>query len=456
MAFYNRENEIRRLKRALSSPTAKLVVLYGRRRCGKTTLINQILSKNDIYFMASQSDEAIQRTELANIIAEQVDGFDQVIYPNWEALFSNLNQRLNQKVTLCLDEFPYLVKSSESLPSIIQKMVDQADQRKFHLVLCGSSQQMMQGLVLDSTAPLYGRSDEIMKILPLDAGWIMDSINCSPIQAVQEYATWGGVPRYWELRQEFNNYQEAVTEIILDRLGVLREEPTRLFLDDMRESVQAHSLLALVGKGSNKLSEIAGRLNKPATHLSRPLSRLIQLGYLIREIPFGESTKSTKRSLYKIVDPFMNFYFSFVSPNLSRLEMGLTKQVYTSIAPKFNHFVANEWEHLSRKSIPIAPISDIHFGQAYRWWGNNIKGEMMELDIVAESIDKKYLLIGECKWTDVNTPEQLIRQLIEKGNLLPNKKGRKIIPALFVKSFQHLPSRFLNILSPDDVLSRLR
>jgi len=458
MAFYNRDNEIRRLRRALSSGQAKLVVLYGRRRCGKSTLIRQVLSKNDFYFMAPQADEAIQRAQFANVIAGQIKGFDQVLYPDWESLFTNLQNSLNSdssSITLCLDEFPYLAKSSSSLPSVIQKVVDEMEQRKFHLVLCGSSQQMMQGMVLDSTAPLYGRSDEILKILPLEAGWIMDSLNCLPVQAVEEYATWGGVPRYWELRQEYDTYEEAVKEAVLDRLGILHEEPTRLFLDDMRESVQAYSILSIVGKGSNKLSEIAGRLNKPATHLARPLNRLIQLGYLSREIPFGESLKSSKRTLYKLADPFMNFFFSFVSPNLSRLELGLTEQVFESLAPKLNSFFANEWENLCRRSVPMAPISDIAFGQAFRWWGTNVNGEMMELDLVAESADKQYLLVGECKWADILNPEPILHQLFQKAQLLPDLKKRNIIPVLFIKSLKEAAGSF-QIFTPAEVLKRLR
>lgn len=458
MAFYNRDNEIRRLRRGLSGAQPRLMVLYGRRRCGKSTLIRKVLSEDDFYFMAAQADEAIQRAQLASVIAAKIRGFDQAVYPDWASLFTNLQNNLDGSlppVTLCLDEFPYLVKSSPSLPSVIQKIVDEMERRKFHLILCGSSQQMMQGIVLDSAAPLYGRSNEILKVAPLEAGWIMDSLDCTPAQAVEEYATWGGVPRYWELRQEYDTYEEAVKEAVLDRLGILHEEPTRLFLDDMRESIQAYSILSIVGKGRHKLSEIAGRLNKPATHLTRLLSRLIQLGYLSREIPFGESLESSKKTLYKLSDPFMNFFFSFVSPNLSHLELGLTEQVYESVAPRLNSFFAREWENLCRRSVPMAPVSDILFNRPSPWWGANINGEMMEVDLVAESVDKQHLLVGECKWTDVADPASIFQNLSRKAQLLPGLKKRNIIPALFVKSLKKETNSFL-IFTPEEVLGRLR
>jgi AAA+ ATPase superfamily predicted ATPase len=228
---------------------------------------------------------------------------------------------------LCIDEFPYLVKGSVSLPSIIQKIIDTTSDRKYHLILCGSSQQMMQGLILDSSSPLNGRADEIMKIGPLEAGWISEEFDCKSDQSIVEYSVWGGVPRYWELRTEEKSFKTVVKNIILDRYGVLHEEPVRLFLDDMRESVQAFSILSVVGNGSNRLSEIAGKLNKPATQLSRPVDNLIQLGYLKRDVPFGESETNSKRGIYRIADPFMNFYFNFLVPNLTRLELGLTDQV---------------------------------------------------------------------------------------------------------------------------------
>lgn len=456
MTFYNREKEIKRLVRAFSSVKPKLIVLYGRRRCGKSTLLRQVLAENDFYFVAPQADEAIQRAQLANVIAAQIKGFDQVVYPDWESLFINLHNSLDRPVTLCLDEFPYLFKSSTSLPSVLQKIVDQMQDRRFHLVLCGSSQQMMHGLVLDRTAPLYGRSDEILKIIPLEAGWIMESLNCGPDQAIIEYATWGGVPRYWEIRREYEDYEEAVKDIILDRLGILHEEPTRLLLDDLRETVQANSLLSLVGQGNHKLSEIAGRLQKPSTHLSNPLNKLIQLGYIKREIPFGESSRSTKRTLYKMEDPFLGFFFSFVAPNLSRLELGLTEAVFDDIQPKLKHHIAGEWEKMCRRSVPMAPVMGIPFDKASRWWGVNANGEKMELDVVSESIDKKHLLVGECKWTEIQDPLPILSQLTAKAQLLPKLKGRTIVPVLFVRSLRSGSGASPAIFTPAEVLPKLR
>jgi hypothetical protein len=455
MNFYNREKEKQRLNKALQNDKAKLIVIYGRRRCGKSTLIKNVIGSNDVYFMAQQADESIQLAQLASAIGEKIEGFDSVVYPNWESLFINLNNVIKQTITICIDEFPYLVKNSNGLPSVIQKIIDNNTARKYHLILCGSSQQMMRGLILDSTAPLYGRANEILKLTPLEAGWIDEALECSAEQAVLEYSVWGGVPRYWELRKEDESFEAALKNIILDRYGVLHEEPSRLFLDDMREYVQAYSILTLVGNGCNRLSEIASRINKPANQLSRPIENLIQLGYLKREVPFGEHLKNSKKGLYRIADPFMNFYFTFVAPNLSRLELNLTDQVYGILATKISLFVSGEWENLCRRSIPMLPVKGINFDIAYRWWGANCENKPMEIDVIAESLDKRFLLVGECKWSLIGDVSKLVDELIQKARLLPFAKDKIIIPVVFVKE---TTQKGVNdgVFLPFDVMGRLK
>ena len=459
MNFLNRFNEKQRLESALGSQEAQLVVIYGRRRIGKSTLIRQVLKKNDIYFLAHLSDGILQRAQFAKAIAEQVPDFDRAIYPDWEALFTNLYNSLKLPINICIDEFPYLVRKSPELPSLIQKIIDEKSDRLYHLILCGSSQQMMQGLVLDSSSPLYGRANQILKINPLPQGRIQDAIHCNPVEAVKEFSVWGGIPRYWEIRAQEDSFENALKNQVFDRLGVLHEEPLRLLSDDMRESVQAFSILTLVGRGVHKISEIAARLGKPATHISRPLDKLIQLGFLKREIPYGSSHRSGKKSLYKISDPFTRFYFTFVESNLSRLELGLTDQVFKTVLPGLDHYIGAEWENMCRESVPFGSINGIEFGVPSRWWGTNIKGDKMELDMVCESLDNKYLLVGECKWSEINNPERLINKLRNKAELLPGKLPSKILPLLFVKKIEQRPEHNQEtreiVFTPKDVLKRL-
>ena len=201
------------------------------------------------------------------------------------------------------------------------------------------------------------------------------------------------------------------------------------------------------------MSEIAARMNKPATNLSSPLDRLIMLGYITREIPFSESPKNSKKSLYKISDPFLDFYFTFVVPNRSLIELERNDFVLSLINQNFNKYVSSHWESLCRMSVVSSEIDGIMFNDAYRWWGSVSKDKSIELDVVSESICGKYLLIGECKWTDNENPERLMFELENKISDLPFAKDKTIIKKLFLKSYDGKENN--DIFLPKDIINRL-
>jgi len=150
---------------------------------GKSRLLQEVLGQKHVYFLADQREPTLQREAFAIEIARMVPGFDQAVYPSWDVLFSALNTRPTNGLVVAIDEFPYLAQMAPELPSIIQKLVDQRSGLQFALVVCGSSQKMMQGMVLDSSAPLYGRASEIIKVRPLAAGWIRDALHMRGVPA---------------------------------------------------------------------------------------------------------------------------------------------------------------------------------------------------------------------------------------------------------------------------------
>lgn len=313
MEFVDRKKELERLQKSLSREKPQFIVVYGRRRIGKSTLIKKVMNfeRGDIYFLADKTSEPSQRQLFSSIIDISVEGFSMASYPTWESLLVSLNRSIEHRITLCLDEFPYLVKSCPALPSIIQKLLDEK-KLKYDLIICGSSQQMMQGFVLDSKEPLYGRADEIMKMKPISPAFLRQALHCDADQAVREYAVWGGVPRYWELRENYDNYYEAIENLLLTSEGTLYDEPTKLLYDEMRDTVQASSILSFIGNGANKLSEIASRAEKQATDITPLLLRLRELGFVNKEIPFGESEKKSKKGLYHISDSLLRFHYHYV------------------------------------------------------------------------------------------------------------------------------------------------
>lgn len=457
--FIDRQDSLKRLRNALLRTTPQFLVIYGRRRIGKSTLIKEIMQDKDVYFLSDQTNEANQRALFAKAIAYSIPRFDKVVYPDWETLLLELNDRLSERITVCLDEFPYMVKSCASLPSVIQKLLN-GKTLKYDLIICGSSQQLMQGYVLDKREPLYGLADEIIKLPPIPVSYIGQALNVNTIAAVEEYSIWGGIPRYWELRADYPDMDTAIRELALDTKGILAEEPQRLLQDDLRDTIQTSTILSIIGNGVNRITEIASRAGKEATQISEPLSKLRELGYIRREIPFGESEKKSKKGIYRINDNMLQFYYRFIAPHRSILELRRIDTVMHLINAQFTQHVGDCWEHLCRQYISGNEIDGIVYNIASRWWGKifpegNKEGTMIELDVVAESFDKKHILIGECKWTNKEDAQRLARTLSEKAAHLPFiKDGQEVHLVLFLKQEpEHQES--IRYFLPEDIIETI-
>ena len=458
MEFVDRKKEFERLQKSLKREKPQFIVVYGRRRIGKSTLIKKVMdfSRGDIYFLADKTSEPSQRQLFSTTIDMTIEGFSAANYPTWESLLLSLNRSVDHRITVCLDEFPYLVKSCPALPSILQKLLDDK-KLKFDLIICGSSQQMMQGFVLDSKEPLYGRADEIIKMKPIAPAFVSEALRCDAAQAVREYAVWGGVPRYWELRENYDSLYDAIEHLLLTSEGTLYDEPSKLLYDEMRDTVQASSILSFIGNGANKLSEIAARAEKQATDITPHLSRLRELGFINKEIPFGESEKKSKKGLYHISDPLLRFHYRYVIPYRSLIELGNSQAVLTVFKNAENDYVSRAWEELCRNHISAYGMDGIIYQMASRWWGSYYNEEKqqylpVELDVVAESFDGKHLFIGECKWQEhIDAMEELSRlQTIAKG--LPFTKDHEIHLGLFLKEKPINPEA-ATIYYPEDIMA---
>lgn len=454
MDFLDRKEEIAELKRVLNAKASRFVVVFGRRRLGKSTLIKRVLSKDDVYFMAGDLVDHLQRNLLRTQLAEKFPAMGMADYSSWEDLLRMLNSLTKKRFTLCLDEFPYMVKHAPELPSVLQRLID-SKELKYHIVICGSSQRMMQNMILSQSEPLFGRAHAILNIQPIPIAYLQEALGLDPIATIEESGVWGGVPRYWELREEYPNLQEAIRGTMLSSTSVLYDEPKRLFLDDMAAAVQSESLMAIVAGGANRLSEIAARMGREATALSAPIDKLIQMNYLRREIPFGESPKKSKKGIYRINDPLMDFYYTFIMPNLSSLGSGRKNYVLEQIQSRFNEYIGRYWEHLCREAVKGNYVYGYRWGESFRWWGS-VKMEKgfqeMEFDVVAESVDGKALLVGECKWTNSETASATMKRLVQKAKQLPFAKEKEMIPVLFLKNPPKDKPGRMNILYPENII----
>ncbi len=457
MEFLDRKDEIAELKRVLNPETrAKFVVVYGRRRLGKSTLIKRVLSADDVYYMAGDLVDNVQLEMIQELLSQKFPEIGMAKFSGWEELFLMLNRLSDRQFTLCLDEFPYMVKHSPELPSILQRLLD-AKILKYNLVICGSSQRMMQEMILSQSEPLYGRAEAIIDVRPIPLPYLQEGLHLDAVSTIEEYSVWGGVPRYWELREDYESLPDAIRGMLLGPTAVLYDEPKKLFLDDMTVTVQSESLMAVIAGGANRLSEIASRMGREATSLSAPLDRLIQMTYIRREIPFGNSPKKSKKGIYRINDPMMDFYYSFIMPNMSSLARGRKNIVMDEIERDFSVYVSRHWEHLCREAVSGNKLFGHRWGEAGRWWGTveTEKGVFreMEFDVVAESTDGNALLVGECKWTNPELASVLQRKLFDKVSRLPIAVNKEIVPVLFLKNEPKDSSEGINILYPQDVIN---
>lgn len=416
MEFLNRENELARLDSVIT-PNSAFVVIWGRRRVGKTRLLLEWITKHKgLYWVADESASTVQRQYLAETLEKFLPGFASVQYPDWTTFFSRLArdaEHFNWRGPLVIDEFPYLVIDSPELPSILQRFIDhEAKKAKLILVISGSSQRMMHNLVLDASEPLYGRAQEIIKLTEINPSYICQALNLeNAFYGAQAYSIWGGIPRYWELAAPFGkNILEAIDSLVLDPQGPLQEEPHRLLIEEIPSALTLRPILDAIGFGVNKLSEIAGRLAQPATSLSRPMERLRDLGYVEKEIPFGSSEATSKRTLYKIKDYFLRFWFEVVASRKS-IFIQIPKESRLHILQQTLPSVWSQaWEYMCRKSIPFlfAKKENLLLEPARRYW----HGNHPEWDIVSLSLDKKTLVLGEVKWASTISDEIDLQRIV--------------------------------------------
>lgn len=374
-----------------------------------------------------------------------IEGFSSATYRDWSVFFEALQRQARPahwRGPLIIDEFPYLVEQSRELPSILQKFVDAESRTKGILTaIAGSSQRMMHGIALDESAPLYGRAQQILKPAPLGVEWLARAFAFVPAEDLLEFfGLFGGTPKYWELAHAEAPFDlvSLVDTLVLDPLGPLHQEPDRLLLQEIPNAMSLRPILDAVGAGANRISEVAGRIGQAATSLSRPLSRLIEMDLIHRELPYGESEKSSKKSLYKISDPFFRLWFTAVAP-FRPLYSQAGPRVRKGLFRKFkNSLISKSWEMTCRNAVVHLSEYDRRikstgpFPPAKRYWSGNGP----EWDIVSRSIDGETVLLGEAKWGGKQcSGRDILRyssHLLSKGVPEPLKGSETVVYALFV------------------------
>ena len=315
LAFTNRIRELKDLDSAARA--GGLVVLFGRRRVGKTRLLTRWLDQRNGFY--SQAIEAAVPMQIEQTVRDIGSALPTGIQPKTWMEFFELLRYGPAGAVLCLDEFPYLVASDASLPSVVQRWLDHHRPDGFTLVLSGSSTGAMNDCFLNRSAPLYQRARKLIHLEPMDYAAFCGAcgLDRSSSESFTRYALVGGIPKYWEFVEAGATALDLAEELFFGHSAFLEDEPVRILREERIAGMTPLSVLEAVGRGASKTSEIAARLGTAQTNLGRTLQQLLDASLLQREIPFGESLRTTKKTLYRIGDPALRFWFRVYSPQRS-------------------------------------------------------------------------------------------------------------------------------------------
>ena len=437
--FIGRSDELKFLEERLAAKGGQLVVVYGRRRIGKTELLRKFCEgKRHIFYSCTESPDAQQLAAFSErVMREDVPAARYVTsFAGWRQAFESISELPgDQKKIVVIDEFPYMAKGNRAIPSILQNLWDEKlKDENVMIILCGSAMSFIEKEILAEKNPLYGRATGVLKINEMD---FFDAAKFvpryGPEDKIAAYAALGGVPHYLKQFDDCLPLGENIKRSIFQRGSILYSEVEFLMRQELRETAVYNAIIEAVALGSTKLNEIHQKTQIEKTKLSAYLKNLTELGIIRREFSVLDGVKeqgNVQRGLYRVTDNFFRFWYTFVFPNLSELETGDAEGVWRYAAgPKLNRYVSLAFEEVCRQYLRrenrngALPFRVTKIG---RWWN-----KADELDIMAFDAKKENFLLGECKYK--NAPFDLGDLKNMQGKFTaPN--GANMYYALFSKS----------------------
>lgn len=421
--FVGRQKELSELHTRYQSDQFEFAVFYGRRRVGKTTLINEFCKdKNAIYFVGIESTEQDNLTLMSKAVFDHtMPGMDLPPFESFHKLLDYIVQ-LTQKerLILVIDEYPYLAESYPAISSILQAYIDRHFlNSKLFLILCGSSMSFMEHQVLGAKSPLYGRRTAQFKIQPFgfkESALMLDGYSNEDKALI--YGMTGGIPEYLSRVDTAKTVRENIIAMFLNPSGRLFEEPSNLLKQELRDPSVYNSIIAAIAGGACKQSEIVNKVGLESGAVSNYLSSLINLGLVKKEIPITETV--SRKTLYLLEDQMYRFWYRFVMPNLPALQAGRAEEIYEKrIEPELTAYMGFIFEKIAQEYLwELAARGDapFFFFKLGRWWGNNpVKKQQEEIDIMA--IGQNEVLLGECKWNNSPVGSAVVSDLMQQSKL---------------------------------------
>ena len=406
MRFIGRKNELHTLNTEYNR-NSSFVVIYGRRRVGKTTLIKEFLkNKTAFYYLATEELESQSMKRLANVIARTTKNtlLQKIEFTDWLDLFQLIaDYKPEEKKVLVIDEFPYLVRTNSAFPSILQNAWDEfLKDSNVMLILSGSLIGMMQKHVLSYDSPLYGRRTAQMRLTPLPFTSIYETQNLPFEQAVEQFALTGGVPKYLEFFEDGRPLEEQLKDAVFSKNGFLYEEPNFLLKSEFLTAVNYFSIIKTIADGNHKLGKIASALGQESSSLTPYLSTLSDLGFIEKRTPITEKNpEKSRKGLYFIADNFLRFWFCYVYPYKGELELDNMQIVLDEIHKDFKEkFVAFAYEDICKDVFAkLCSNNAISFvpSRIGSYWLNDYDGDT-EINVMSVDHQNKQVFAGECKY----------------------------------------------------------
>ena len=426
MRFVNRKTELKILERFYGEDKFHFIPIYGRRRIGKTRLVQEFIKgKPAIYFLA---DSVAEHEQLRNLGREVGVFFGDILaqrgFDDWHQFFDYLKRSIKKKTILVIDEFPYLVNSNKGISSIFQKGIDEyLKDTKLFLILMGSSVGMMEKEVLFYKAPLYGRRTGSLEMKEMAFGCLKEFFPKKDMdELVSIYGVTGTIPAYLEKFDPEKDIFHNVEEHILNKGTFLHNEVEYLLREELREPRNYFVILRSIAQGKQKLSEIINDTGFEKSLLSRYLEILRSLRFVEKEVPVTEKyPEKSKLGLYRIHDRFFEFWFKYVFPNRSKLEIGKSGEVLRMIKETFNQHLSFAFEDVCKQHcLELMREGSIWFSSIGRWWQKN-----EEIDIVALNEENREIYFGEAKWSRKPVGIDILDDLKRKAVLVEWYRGKR-------------------------------
>jgi len=421
--FVDRNVELEELRRLLVSDGFGFAVLYGRRRIGKTRLVLEALKeKNHIYYLAVEGENL---RHFSGAIAQKFPNAKD-FKEDWEVLLNFLKDNVE---VLVIDEFQNLVKEDKSVLSLFQRAIDTSLKgSNLKLIALGSSVSMISSVLLQYRSPLYGRRTYTKKVTAMSYLNIKGFFPSASAQELAEiYGFADGIPYYLEkIRLPF----WAWLDTELHSASFVKEELDFMLRYEFEDLSTYKTILEAIAKGKTRVSEIKDYARIQRTDLSPYLAKLINTGFIRRELPLTEPATS-KMGRYYIEDQFVAFWFRFIYPNLSDIEAG----IYTAnhIRNGYSQYMGYVFEKICKQAlIELIKQHRFSYTKVGKWWHKDC-----EIDLVALDIERKEILFVECKWQENVNANKVLANLKEKArNVIWNNQNRKEKYVIFARSFE--------------------